>query len=97
MSRSRSPSGWLRPALTPRWDQWAYDNALAESVIGLFKTELITPGGPWRIAEQVEAATLHYVYWFNHHRLLEINGDLPPIGLEQAHYRRHNSDLAEAG
>ncbi|MEA2202770.1 MAG: hypothetical protein QOI89_3464, partial [Solirubrobacteraceae bacterium] len=42
-------------------------------------------------------ATLHYVYWFNHHRLLEINGDLPPIELEQAHYRRHNSDLAEAG
>ena len=66
-------------------------------MIGLFKTELIKPGGPWRIAEQVEAATLHYVYWFNHHRLLEINGDLPPIELEQAYYRRHNSDLAEAG
>jgi putative transposase len=70
---------------------------LAESVIGLFKTELIKPGGPWRITEQVEAATLHYVHWFNHHRLLEINGDLPPIELEQAHYRRHNSDLAETG
>jgi putative transposase len=40
---------------------------------------------------------LHYVYWFNHHRLLEINGDLPPIELEQAYYRRHNSDLAETG
>ena len=75
----------------------AYDNALAESVIGLFKTELIKPGGPWRITEQVEAATLHYVHWFNHHRLLEINGDLPPIELEQAYYRLHNSDLAEAG
>jgi hypothetical protein len=45
---------------------------------------MIKPGGPWRIAEQVEAATLHYVYWFNHHRLLENNGDLPPIELEQA-------------
>jgi hypothetical protein len=52
-------------------------------VIGPFKTELIKPGGPWRTAEQVEAATLHYVHWFNHHRLLEINGDLPPIELEQ--------------
>ncbi|MGH3840514.1 MAG: IS3 family transposase [Pseudonocardiaceae bacterium] len=53
--------------------------------------------GPWRTAEQVEAATLHYVHWFNHHRLLETNGDLPPIELEQTYYRLHNSDLAEAG
>jgi len=75
----------------------AYDNALAESVIGLFKTELINPGTPWRTAEQVEAATLHYVHWFNHHRLLETNGDLPPLELEQAYYRLHHSDLAEAG
>ena len=75
----------------------AYDNALAESVIGLFKTELINPGGPWRTAEQVEAATLHYVHWFNHHRLLEVNGDLPTIELEQTYYRLHHSDLAEAG
>ena len=75
----------------------AYDNALAESVIGLFKTELINPGAPWRTAEQVEAATLHYVHWFNHHRLLESNGDLPPIELEQTYYRLHHSDLAEAG
>ena len=75
----------------------AYDNALAESVIGLFKTELINPGGPWRTAEQLEAATLHYVHWFNHHRLLESNGDLPPIELEQTYYRLHHSDLAKAG
>jgi putative transposase len=51
---------------------------------------------PMRITEQVEAATLHYVHWFNHHRLLEINDDLPPIELEQTYYRLHNSDLAEA-
>ena len=75
----------------------AYDNALAESVIGLFKTELIKPRGPWRTVEEVEAATLHYVHWFNHDRLLEANGDLPPVELEQAYYRLHNSDLAEAG
>ena len=44
----------------------AYDNALAESVNGLFKTELIKPRGPWRTAEQVEIATLEYVDWYNH-------------------------------
>jgi hypothetical protein len=50
----------------------------------LFETELINPRGPWRTAEHVETVTLHYVHWFNHHRLLEINGDIPPIELEQA-------------
>jgi putative transposase len=63
-------------------------NALAESVIGLFKTELIRRRGPWRTVEHVEAATLNWVEWFNQHRLLEVNGDLPPIELEQAHYRQ---------
>jgi putative transposase len=75
----------------------AYDNALAESVIGLYKTELIKPRGPWHTLDEVEAATLHYVHWFNHDRLLEVNGDLPPVELEQAYYRLHNTDLAEAG
>ena len=73
----------------------AYDNALAESVIGLFKTELIKPRGPWRTAEQVEIATLEYVDWFNHRRLYEACGDIPPAELETAYYRQ-NSDLAEA-
>ena len=53
----------------------ALDNALAESVIGLFKTELIRRRGPWRTVEHVEAATLAWVDWFNQHRLLEVNGD----------------------
>jgi transposase InsO family protein len=52
------------------------DNALAESVIGLYKTELIKPRGPWRTAEQVEIATLHYIDWFNHRRLFEACGDI---------------------
>jgi putative transposase len=73
----------------------AYDNALAESVIGLFKTELIKPRGPWRTTEQVEIATLDYVDWFNNRRLYEACGDIPPAELEDAYYR-HNSDLAEA-
>jgi putative transposase len=74
----------------------AYDNALAESVIGLYKTELIKPRGPWRTAEQVEIATLHYVDWFNRHRLFEACGDIPPAELEAAYYRQ-NTGLAEAG
>jgi putative transposase len=74
----------------------ALDNTLAESVIGLFKTELIHRRGPWRTVDQVEAATLSWVDWFNNHRLLEVNGDLPPVELEQAHYRQH-PDLHEAG
>jgi putative transposase len=70
-------------------------DALAESVIGLYKTELIEPGGPWRTAEQVELATLEYVDWFNHRRLYESCGDVPPAELEHAHHS-HNSPLIEA-
>jgi putative transposase len=73
----------------------AYDNALAESVIGLFKTELIKPAGPWRTVEQVEIATLNYVDWFNNRRLYEACGDIPPAELEDAYYRQ-NTGLAEA-
>ncbi len=73
----------------------AYDNALAESVIGLFKTELIKPRGPWRTPEQVELATLGYVDWFNNRRLFEACGDIPPAELEAAYYR-HNQGLANA-
>jgi putative transposase len=74
----------------------AYDNALAETVIGLFKTELIKPRGPWRTVEQVEIATLEYVDWFNHRRLFQACGDVPPVELEAAHYRQHAA-LTEAG
>jgi putative transposase len=73
----------------------ARDNALAESVIGLFKTELIKPRGPWRTAEQVEIATLEYVDWYNHRRLSEACGDIPPAELETAYYRQKDR-LAEA-
>jgi putative transposase len=74
----------------------AYDNALAESVNGLFKTELIKPRGPWRTAVQVEIATLEYVDWYNHRRLYEACGDIPPAELEAAYYSQ-NTALAEAG
>jgi putative transposase len=60
----------------------AYDNALAESTIGLFKTELIKPRGPWRSCDQVEIATLEYVDWYNHRRPHSAAADLPPAAFE---------------
>ena len=64
----------------------SYDNALAESVIGLFKTEVIRRQGPWRDLDQVEYATLDWVHWFNTQRLLEPLGYLPPAEFEAQHY-----------
>ena len=61
------------------------DNALAESIIGLYKTELIAWRGPWRHCEAVELATLQWVYWYNHRRLFEPLGHVPPAEFE-AHY-----------
>lgn len=69
----------------------SYDNALAESVIGLYKTELIRKRGPWRGVDDVEFATLEYVDWFNNRRLLGPIGDIPPVEFEQAYYRREKS------
>lgn len=71
----RARASGLLPSMGSIGD--CYD-ALAESVIGLYKTELIKPRGPWRTAEQVEIATLEYVDWFNHRRLYEACGDIPP-------------------
>lgn len=67
----------------------AFDNALAETVIGLYKSELINPQRPWKTVDQVEIATLHYVDWFNNRRLYEDNGDIPPVELERAYYRQY--------
>ena len=60
----------------------AYDNALAETTIGLFKTEMIEPKGPWKTVSDVELATLTWVDWFNHRRLHGACGDIPPVELE---------------
>jgi len=75
----------------------SYDNALAESVIGLYKTEVIGPQGPWRHAEQVEFATLTWIDWFNHRRLLEPLGHVPPVEYEAAYYRHQLTPAMEAG
>jgi putative transposase len=64
----------------------SYDNALAETIIGLYKTELINRRGPWRHLEAVEYATLEWVDWFNHRRLLEPIGNVPPAELEATYY-----------
>ena len=64
----------------------SYDNALAETIIGLYKTEVIRPRGPWRNQDDVEYATLEWVDWFNHQRLLEPIGDVPPAEFEKAYY-----------
>jgi transposase InsO family protein len=70
----------------------SYDNALAETIIGLFKTEVIHHRGPWRTLESVEYATLEWVDWFNHRRLLEPIGNIPPAELE-ATYHQSTSQL----
>ena len=64
----------------------SYDNALAETIIGLFKTEVIWPRGPWKNMDEVEYAALEWVDWFNNRRLLESIGDIPPAEFEQAYY-----------
>jgi len=75
----------IEPSVGSRGD--SYDNALAESVIGLFKTEVIRRRGPWRQLEDVEFATLEWVAWYNHRRLMGPIGDLPPAEYEEAYYR----------
>ncbi|MER2264624.1 integrase core domain-containing protein [Methylobacterium oxalidis] len=79
-SPSRSRSSWARSGRRPS------HNALAETVIGLFKAEVIHRRGPWRSFEAVEYATLEWVDWFNHRRLLEPIGHIPPAEAEARYY-----------
>jgi putative transposase len=65
----------------------SYDNALAETIIGLYKTELIRRRGPWKGLDEVEYATLEWVDWFNHRRLLAPIGYVPPAEFEAASRR----------
>lgn len=69
----------------------SYDNALAESIIGLYKTELIRRRGPWKGLDDVEYSTLEWVDWFNHRRLLEPIGDVPPAEFEAAYWSKEGS------
>lgn len=65
----------------------SYDNALAETIIGLYKTEVIRRRGPWRSIDDVEFATLEWIDWFNRRRLFGPLGDVPPFEFEEAYYR----------
>ncbi len=70
----------------------SYDNALAESVIGLYKSELIFNRGPWRTVEDVELATLAWVHWWNTTRLHSANGHVPPVEFERQWHRGRKSE-----
>jgi putative transposase len=76
----------IAPSVGSRGD--SYDNAMAESIIGLFKTEVIQRKGPWRHLEAVEFATLEWVDWFNHRRLLEPMGYVPPAEHEARYHEQ---------
>jgi transposase InsO family protein len=75
----------------------SYDNALAECIIGLYKTEVIRRCGPWRHLEAVEFATLEWVDWFNNRRLLEPIGNIPPAEYEEMYYRCQETPAMVAG
>jgi len=75
----------------------SYDNALAETIIGLFKTEVIRRRGPWKGVEDVEFATLEWVDWFNNRRLLEPLGYLPPAEFEDIYYHQPQTPALVAG
>jgi len=74
----------------------SYDNALAETIIGLYKTEVIYARGPWRAHDAVEYATLEWVDWFNNRRLLESIGDVPPAEYELTYHRLNESQAMAA-
>ena len=76
----------IEPSVGSRGD--SYDNALAETMNGLYKAELIHKRAPWKGREAVELATLEWVSWFNHHRLLEPIGYIPPAEAEANYYRQ---------
>jgi transposase InsO family protein len=80
----------IEPSVGSKGD--SYDNALAETINGLYKAELIHKRAPWKSREAVELATLEWVAWFNHHRLLEPIGYIPPAEAEANYFRQ----LAEA-
>jgi len=74
----------------------SYDNALAETINGLYKTEVIHRRGPWRNRDAVEYATLEWVDWFNNRRLLEPIGNIPPAEFEAAYYRQQEESAMVA-
>ena len=70
---------------------------MAESIIGLYKSELITMRGPWRTVEEVEVATLGWVHWWNTIRLHTGTGNVPPAEFEAAHYAQQQPAVLAGG
>jgi transposase InsO family protein len=85
----------IEPSVGSKGD--SYDNALAETINGLYKAELIHRRAPWKTMDAVELATLEWVAWFNHHRLLEPIGYIPPAEAEANYYRQLVSQAAAVG
>jgi transposase InsO family protein len=85
-SSERLSEAGIEPSVGSKGD--SYDNALAETINGLYKAELIHRRAPWKTREAVELATLEWVSWFNHHRLLEPIGYIPPAEAEANYYRQ---------
>lgn len=79
----------ISPSVGSKGD--SYDNALAETINGLYKAEIIHHRGPWKSREAVEMVTLSWVAWFNNHRLLEPIGYIPPAEAEAQYYRMQNT------
>jgi len=75
----------------------SYDNALAETIFGLFKTEVIRRNGPWRNLEEVEFATLEWVDWFNNRRLFGPIGNIPPVEFEALYDGQQEAPTTEVG
>lgn len=84
----------IEPSVGSRGD--SYDNALAETINGLYKAELIHRRAPWKSREAVELATLEWVAWFNNHRLLQSIGYIPPAEAEANYYRHLAGNTVEA-
>ena len=74
----------------------SYDNAMAESLNGTYKSELVTLHGPWRTRAALELATIEWIDWYNERRLHGEIGDIPPAEHEAAWYRQHNAVLNAA-
>ncbi len=84
----------IQPSVGSRGD--SYDNALAESINGLYKAEVIHRRGPWKTCEAVELVTLQWVHWYNHKRLMQPIGHIPPAEAEANYWRLQANTAAEA-
>ena len=89
--RTQAETG-IEPSVGSKGD--SYDNALAETINGLYKAEVIHRRGPWKTKQAVELATLEWVSWFNHHRLMGPLGNVPPAEFEANYHQQRAGQAA---